>query len=244
MTDHDTTAGWDEAATSLPRGVGLVRGAEISCTREGVSLHLLAYLFDPSHSALADRLQQLRDSRVSRAERMVKMLVADGVPVTWPQVRELAGGTVGRPHIAAALMQSGLVGSMADAFTVDWIGTHGRYWAAKLELDALEAIALVGEAGGVSVFAHPGAAGRGRTVSEGVIADMAAAGLSGLEVDHPDHSSDTRARLASLSVGLGLLTTGSSDFHGDNKSVRLGDYLTQPSAYEALVERASGVAVL
>ncbi|MCW2600519.1 MAG: hypothetical protein JWM02_2348 [Frankiales bacterium] len=244
LTDHDTTSGWDAAAEALPVGLRLVRGAEISCSRNGISLHLLAYLFDPAYAPLADRMRELRESRVNRAEQMVRMLVADGVPVTWEQVRLLADGTVGRPHIAQALVQSGLVESVADAFTPEWIGTHGRYWGAKLELDVVEAIGLVEEAGGVAVFAHPGASSRGRTVGDDVIVEMAAAGLVGLEVDHPDHTPEARAHLNRLAQELGLLTTGSSDFHGRNKTVALGAHLTSEDAYGAILARASGLDVL
>ncbi|MBW3641196.1 MAG: PHP domain-containing protein, partial [Actinobacteria bacterium] len=195
LTDHDTTGGWAAAAEALPAGLSLVRGAEISCVRGGISLHLLAYLFDPDEPALATALQELRGSRVGRAETMARMLEADGTGVTWERVQELAGGTVGRPHLAAALVEQGHVASIADAFTPDWIGEHGRYWVAKTELDVLDAIRLVRGAGGVSIFAHPAASSRGRTVGVDVIADMAAAGLAGLEVDHVDHEKSARAAL-------------------------------------------------
>lgn len=241
LTDHDTTAGWDEARQALPDGLTLVPGAEISCTRDGISLHLLAYLFDPAYQPLADRLREVVASREARAERMVALLAADGHPVTWEQVRRSARGTVGRPHVAQALVAAGLVPSLQAAFTPEWIGTQGRYWAAKDEVDALEAIALVRAAGGVTVFAHPAAAARGRVVGDHVVEEMAAAGLDGLEVDHPDHPEETRARLRELATGLGLLVTGSSDFHGTNKQSALGAHVTAPGALEELVGRASGV---
>jgi predicted metal-dependent phosphoesterase TrpH len=244
LTDHDTTEGWDRAAQALPTGLRLVRGAELSCSRDGISLHLLAYLFDPAHEPLRERLEALRDSRVSRAERMVGLLVADGLDVSWEQVRALADGSVGRPHIAQALLESGHVGSLEEAFTREWIGSHGRYWAGKLELDAVEAVQLVVAAGGVPVFAHPAAAARGRTVGDDVIADLAAAGLVGLEVDHPDHPPAAREHLRGLAGELGLLATGSSDFHGANKTVGLGDNLTHVSSYDEIVARATGVEVL
>jgi predicted metal-dependent phosphoesterase TrpH len=245
LTDHDTTGGWAAAAAALPAGLTLVRGAEISCVRGRISLHLLAYLFDPDEPALATALQELRGSRVGRAETMARMLEADGTGVTWERVQELAGGTVGRPHLAAALVEHGHVASIADAFTPDWIGEHGRYWVAKTELDVLDAIRLVRGAGGVSVFAHPAASSRGRTVGADVIADMAAAGLAGLEVDHVDHEKSARAALADLAAHLGLAITGSSDFHGENKQVRLGAYTTSQPAYEQLMAAArSGTAVL
>lgn len=244
LTDHDTTAGWDEAAQALPAGVRLVRGAEISCRRDGISLHLLAYLFDPGHPPLVHALSHLRASRIGRAEQMVQQLVADGVPVTWGQVQGLAGGTVGRPHVAQALVDAGLVASISEAFSLDWIGTGGRYWAGKDELDALDAVRLVREAGGVAVFAHPAAAARGRTVGEHVVEELASAGLAGIEVDHPDHTEEARARLRDLARALGLVVTGSSDFHGANKHVALGACLTAPSSYDEIVSRATGVEVL
>jgi predicted metal-dependent phosphoesterase TrpH len=240
LTDHDTTDGWASAVGH----VDVVRGAEISCTHEGTSLHLLAYLFDPLDAALAHALQGLRDSRVGRAERMVQRLVADGHPVTWEQVQGIAGGTVGRPHVARALIDVGLVGSIDEAFTPEWIGTGGRYWAGKDELDVMEAISLVRAAGGVTVFAHPAAASRGRIVGEEAIEQMAAAGLDGLEVDHPDHPADVRRRMREVASALQLIPTGSSDFHGSNKDVQLGAHLTDEGAYEALVARATGVPVL
>ena len=244
LTDHDTTGGWDAAAAALPAGLTLVRGAEISCVRDGISLHLLAYLFDPHEPALAATLRELRESRVARAERMARMLEADGTGVTWARVQELAGGTIGRPHLAQALIELGHVEDVAGAFSPEWIGTRGRYWVAKLELDVLEAIRLVVAAGGVAVFAHPAASARGRTVDASVIAEMAAAGLHGLEVDHVDHEPADRAALTALAADLGLLTTGSSDFHGTNKPVRLGENTTSPEMYERLVAAATGAPVL
>ncbi len=244
LTDHDTTSGWAEAAAALPPGLTLVPGAEISCVAGGISLHLLAYLFDPAEPEFAAARRALRDSRRTRAERMVASLDAAGTGVTWEQVQALAGGAVGRPHVAQALVARGLVASVADAFSPEWIGTGGRHWAGKLELDVLEAVALVVRAGGVPVFAHPAASARGRTVGDEVVAEMAAAGLAGVEVDHPDHEEPARAHLRALAADLGLLVTGSSDFHGANKSVRLGQHLTDGRAYDALRERASGAAVL
>ena len=244
LTDHDTTAGWEDAAAALPTGLSLVRGTELSCSRGGISLHLLAYLFDPMEPAFAAARAQLRASRLSRAQRMVDMLAEDGHPVSWEQVRRLAGGTVGRPHIAQALMEHGLVGSVGEAFSPDWIGTRGRYWVAKSELDVVDGVRLVVGAGGVAVFAHPAASRRGRIVGDDVIALMAAAGLAGLEVDHVDHDEEERTHLRRLAGELRLLTTGSSDFHGDNKTVQLGAYLTAESSYDDILARATGLPVL
>ena len=244
VTDHDTTAGWQQASAGLPDGVELVRGAEISCAADGISLHLLAYLFDPGEPVFAAARERLRDSRRTRAQRMVASLAEAGTGVTWEQVQALAGGAVGRPHVAQALVAAGLVPTLADAFSPEWIGTGGRHWAGKLELDAREAVGLVRAAGGVAVFAHPGAAARGRTVGDEVVADMAAAGLAGLEIDHVDHAPDAVRHLDALAAELGLLRTGGSDFHGANKSVRLGAHGTSEAAYAQLLERASGADVV
>lgn len=222
----------------------LVRGAEISCTREGVSLHLLAYLFDPDEPELRARLAALVDSRAGRAQRMASLLDDAGTGVTWERVRELAGGAVGRPHVAQALIEQGHVASISEAFSPAWIGAGGRFWVAKLELDAVEAVQLVVAAGGVAVFAHPAASTRGRTVGDQVIVDLAAAGLTALEVDHVDHDAAARRSLRRLAAELGLLTTGSSDYHGSNKSVRLGAEVTDEAVYDAMVERATGIPVL
>lgn len=238
LTDHDTVAGLGAARAALPDGLTLVPGAELSCEADGVSLHLLAYLFDEDEPVLAAAMQQLRDSRVGRAEAMARSLEAAGTGVTWEQVQGLAQGTVGRPHLARALVERGLVSTMAEAFTPAWIGTGGRHWVDKTELDVLAAIALVQAAGGVTVFAHPGADARGETVPDPTIAAMAAAGLVGLEVDHVDHTSSTRAHLRGLAGELGLVVTGSSDFHGANKAVRLGESTTDPDAFAALLGRA------
>lgn len=240
LTDHDTTAGHAEAAAALPAGLTLVPGAEISCVSQGVSLHLLAYLFDPGEPAFAAARRTLRESRVGRAEQMVALLADAGTGVTWEQVRGYADGTVGRPHVAQALVSRGLIGSVSEAFTPDWIGTGGRFYAGKVELDVLQAVRMVVAAGGVPVFAHPAAASRGATVGDEVIGAMAAAGLAGLEVDHVDHDEQAREHLRGLAADLGLLVTGSSDFHGDNKAVRLGAHTTGELAYEQVLALASG----
>ena len=244
LTDHDTTAGHAEAVAGLPAGLTLVPGAEISCVAGGISLHLLAYLFDPAEPEFAAARRRLRESRVGRARWMAESLQAAGTGVSWEQVQALAGGTVGRPHLAQALVARGLVATVADAFSPEWIGTGGRHWADKLEIDAAQAVGLVRRAGGVAVFAHPGASARGRTVGDDVVAELAAAGLAGLEVDHVDHDEPTVRHLRGLAGELGLVMTGGSDFHGASKPVRLGARTTSEAAYDALVGQASGALVV
>ncbi|MFF7563993.1 PHP domain-containing protein [Streptomyces pseudovenezuelae] len=241
ITDHDTTRGYGEAMAALPAGLTLVTGAELSCRIDGVSLHMLAYLFDPEEPELLAERELVRDDRVPRARGMVARLQDLGVPVTWEQVARIAGdGSVGRPHVATALVELGVVASVDDAFTGDWLADGGRAYVEKHETDPFEAIRLVKGAGGVTVFAHPGAGKRGRTVPESAIAEMAAAGLDGIEVDHMDHDADTRVRLRGLAADLGLLVTGSSDYHGSRKTVALGEYTTDPEVYGEITRRATG----
>jgi predicted metal-dependent phosphoesterase TrpH len=219
----------------------LVPGAELSCRVEGISMHLLAYLFDPEEPAFARERELVRTDRVRRAQAIVERCRALGAPITWQRVLDIAGrGAVGRPHIASALVEAGVVESVDAAFTKEWLANGGRADVPKRETDPAEAVALVRGAGGVAVFAHPGASKRGRTVSEATIADLAAAGLTGLEVDHMDHDAETRARLRGLAAELGLLVTGSSDYHGSRKTVSLGAETTDPAVYEALRALATG----
>lgn len=241
LTDHDTVAGWDEAAAALPDGLTLVPGIELSCKLDGRSLHMLGYLFDPSEPGLAAELAQIRDDRVIRARGMVDRLRALGVDVTWDMVRGLAGGeAVGRPHIARAMIEAGAIRTAGEAFTADWIAQGGRAHVERYALDPERAIGLVRAAGGVCVLAHPRARRRGYVFGDGAIERLAAAGLAGIEVDHPDHVPDDRARLRDLAAALGLAATGSSDDHGAPTGDRLGAETTDPDAFAQLAEAASG----
>jgi 3',5'-nucleoside bisphosphate phosphatase len=255
LTDHDTTAGWADAAAAVRAGRGraptLVPGAEISCRLGSIPIHLLAYLFDSAEPEFAAERELLRDDRVRRARLIVERCRELGAPITWERVLEIAGATrgaegqaVGRPHVATALVEAGVVATVDDAFTPEWLADGGRAYIDKYALEPVRAIALVRAAGGVTVFAHPGAHRRGRTVTEYDIADLAAAGLTGLEVDHVDHDDATRAELRSLGTDLGLVLTGSSDYHGARKAIPLGAHTTDPREYEALVARATGAQVV
>jgi predicted metal-dependent phosphoesterase TrpH len=259
LTDHDSTAGWAPATAALPAGLSLLRGAEISCRWYGtapgrgaaarapresgrdvepsIPLHLLAYLFDPAYPPLAAELARLRLARLQRGERIVDLLRADGIDVSWDEVLGYAnGGSVGRPHIAQALIRLGLVATTGEAFGPDWLGA--RYRLPKEDVDVFTALRLVREAGGVPVFAHPRAIRRGRVVPDELIVAMAEAGLFGLEAEHPDHGPPEREHIHRLAARLGLVVTGSSDFHGTHKTVRLGENTTTPEAYGAI--RAAG----
>ncbi|MFG3283086.1 PHP domain-containing protein [Streptomyces sp. NPDC048111] len=241
LTDHDTTRGHAQAVAALPAGLTLVTGAELSCRIDGIGLHMLAYLFDPEEPELSRERELVRDDRVPRAQGMVAKLQELGVPVTWEQVARIAGdGSVGRPHVAEALVELGVVDSVSDAFVPDWLADGGRAYVGKHELDPFDAIRLVKAAGGVTVFAHPLAVKRGQVVPESVIGELAAAGLDGLEADHTDHDGAARDRLRGIARDLGLLVTGSSDYHGSRKTVRLGAYTTDPEIYGEITRRATG----
>jgi predicted metal-dependent phosphoesterase TrpH len=247
ITDHDTTLGWEPAAAARPDGLSLVRGAELSCRWYGVEpaipLHLLAYLFDPTAPDLAAEMARIRTAREVRGERIVDLLRADDIDVTWDEVRRYAnGGTVGRPHIAQALIRRGLVGTTSEAFAPQWLGE--RYRLPKEDTEVFTAVRLVLAAGGVPVFAHPLATRRGRVVPDSLIVDLAAAGLFGLEADHTDQSPAERAHVRALADSLGLVATGSSDFHGAHKTVRLGAETTAREVLDRIVAAASGVPLI
>lgn len=241
LTDHDTVDGHAAAAAALPHGMTLVPGAEISCRAGGRSVHMLAYLFDPAEPAFAAERDRIRTDRLRRARVMVARLRDLGVPVEWDRVASLAaGGAVGRPHVARAMVELGVVPDVAGAFTAEWIGHDGRAYVAKHALDPLHAVALVRGAGGVAVIAHPKATARGMTLPDELLEELAQGGLTGVEVDHPDQPEPVRRELRDLAGSLGLVGTGSSDYHGDNKLVRLAAETTSREAYEALVALATG----
>lgn len=243
LTDHDTVAGLRQAASALPAGLTLLPGAELSCRLEGQSVHLLAYLFDPENAELAGEMAEIRESRLFRARAMVERLASLGVPVTWEQVSEIAaGGVVGRPHIARAMIDLGVVSSIDEAFTPEWIGPGGRAHVSRYALDPAKAIRLVREAGGVTVLAHPRGATRGWQIPDAVIADLAQAGLTGVEVNHPQHNQRERGRLGHLVRSLGIVASGGSDDHGGLTGFRIGTEVAPEGAYEALIARARGAA--
>lgn len=243
LTDHDTVAGHAEAAAALPPGLVLLPGMELSCRLQGHSVHMLAYLFDPAEEELAAEMAAIRESRISRARAMVSRLAELGAPVTWQQVSDIAGdGVVGRPHIARALAAAGVVATPADAFTPEWIGPGGRAHVARYALDPARAVALVRQAGGVSVLAHPRGLSRGWRIPDDVIAGLAAVGLTGLEIDHPQQDEAQRVRLRELAASLGLIPSGGSDDHGELTGFRIGIETAPGDSYQQLVERATGAA--
>jgi predicted metal-dependent phosphoesterase TrpH len=245
LTDHDTTEGWAAAERARPRGLTVIPGMEFSCRwfpdgDRPISVHLLAYLFDPTHPGLLAERERLRTERLGRAQRIVTALVNGGYPLVWDEiVAGCAGGVVGRPHIARALVAAGAAESVDHAFAT-LLHHRSPYYVAKADTPVLDGIALVRAAGGVPVFAHGLATKRGRVVGDDAIAAMAAAGLLGLEVDHPDHSPAERAHLRGLAGELGLLVTGSSDYHGTNKQTGIAACTTDPDQLERLLDAGIG----
>ncbi len=241
LTDHDTTAGLGEAARALPGGLTLVPGMELSSLLGSRSVHLLGYLFDPAEPALAAECARIRESRRDRARGMVTRLRELGVPVTWEQVAQIAdGGTVGRPHVARAMLAAGAIRTFGDAFTKDWIAPGGRAYVDRYAPDPVRAIGLIRAAGGVAALAHPRAGRGGPWLPVRRLAEFAAAGLAGIEVDHPDHDRAQRAELRRVAGELGLLVLGSSDDHGSLTGHRIGCDTTSRGDYERLLALATG----
>jgi 3',5'-nucleoside bisphosphate phosphatase len=240
LTDHDNTGGVERArAAAEGSGLTVLLGCELSAEHHGNPVHVLGYGFDPEEPAFAAKRAWLASSRITRAHRMVERLRELGAPVELDRVRELAGGgAVGRPHVARAMVEAGVVEDVASAFGPEWIGTGGRAYVAKEAVSPVEAVGLIHGAGGVAVLAHPSVHAGAAAVPEPVIRAMAAAGLDGLEVDHPDQPPPDRAHWRALAAELGLETTGASDCHGALYGYRLGSERTPDATVARLLARA------
>lgn len=241
LTDHDSTAGWAEAAAAVPEtGVVLIPGMELS-TREGfMSVHLLAYLIDPLHEALLAETARIRESRLTRAEEIVRRIGRD-YALSWDDVlaQTTEGATIGRPHIADALVARGHVASRSAAF--DGI-LHPRagYAQPHYAPDPLTGVRLIRDAGGVPVLAHPGTRGAERVIPPERLKRLVDAGLFGLEIDHPENRADAKERLRELARRYGLAVTGSSDYHGAGKANMLGECRTAPDVVERIIAEGRG----
>lgn len=240
VTDHDTIAGLAEAAAAAEgTDLEVVPGIEFSAEYEGSSLHVLAYWPDTGDDELRAELARLHDTRFRRGELMVEKLRALGYRISFDRVREIAGGTIARPHIAQALVEAGVIATEKDAFTEEFIVDGGRAYVPKHALHPLDALALIERAGGVCVLAHPGMWKGAGSVPDGLIEEMAAAGMAGLEVDHPDHTPEMRERYRAIAERLDLVITGASDCHGARYDpVRLGCDTTVPEQFAELKARA------
>jgi 3',5'-nucleoside bisphosphate phosphatase len=243
LTDHDTFAGLEEAAEACAaRGLGFVPGVELSAEHDEVSIHVLGYWPDPEDPALAGECERLRTERDRRAAVMVERIRAAGGEVSLERVREIAGGApVGRPHLAQAMVEAGVVADHQAAFD-EWIGDDGRAYEPKRALHPVAAVQLLRGAGGVAVLAHPGASGRGAEagVPLDLVDEMVAAGLAGIEADSTAHAPDVADRWREVARGRHLVVTGSSDFHGRRPGARLGERTTSQEALDALVAAVRG----
>lgn len=243
LTDHDSTSGWAEAAAAVPdTGVVLIPGMELS-TREGfMSVHLLAYLVDPLDEGLLAETARIRESRLTRAEEIVRRIGRD-YELSWEDVlaQTADGTTIGRPHIADALVARGHVATRSAAFA-GILHPRAGYAQPHYAPDPLTGVRLIRAAGGVPVLAHPGTRGAEQVIPPQRLARLVDAGLFGLEVDHPENRADAKPRLRALAERFGLAVTGSSDYHGAGKPNRLGESRTVPEVVERLIAEGRGTA--
>lgn len=241
ITDHDTTSGWDEATQTLRGSLKLALGAEISClTNEGVSVHMLGLLFDPLHAEMQQVLEETRDGRLPRMRKMIEKMRAEGMDISIEDVEKAMpdGATMGRPHLADALVAKKIVKSRDEAF-VELLHNDSRFYVSHAAPTPADAIALIRRAGGVAVIAHPFASHRGQILKAEDFADLVAAGLNGIEVDHRDQNPDERAMLRVIARELDLVTTGSSDYHGTGKLNSLAENHTSKEQWEKLESQAN-----
>lgn len=241
ITDHDTTSGWSQAIQALRAPLSLVLGAEISTlTAEGISVHMLGLLFDGENPEMQEMLADSRDNRLPRMRKMIELLAADGIAITMDDVISAApiGATVGRPHLADALVKNGVVATRDEAF-LELLHNDSKYYVTHAAPTPESAIRCINRAGGVAVIAHPFASRRGETISVSTFKSLVDAGLHGIEVNHRDHSAEERRHLTQIADELGLIKTGSSDYHGNGKLNSLGENLTDPAQWERLESLAN-----
>lgn len=245
LTDHDSIAGWVEAVAALRGELNLVLGAEISClTQSGVSVHMLGLLFDGSNPAMQKMLERTRDDRIPRMIRMIELLNAAGISVTMEEVDAVRpiGSTLGRPHLADALVKSGFIASRDEAFQ-GLLNNDSEFYVAHMAPTPEVAIAQIRAAGGVAVIAHPFASHRGETLNVDSFLPMVEAGLNGIEVEHRDQNLSERQVLRGIARELDLAVTGSSDYHGTGKLNTLGENTTDPEEWAKLESIAAGEVV-
>lgn len=244
ITDHDTNAGWDEARQAAQNlGMPLLPGTEITAQDGRVSVHMLAYLYDPEDPVIAGLFAKTREARLTRTRTMVELISRD-YPITWQdvldQVKEGSKTTVGRPHIADALVKAGVYADRSQAFA-GVCSSRSAYYLPTPSPTTLQVLEAVNHAGGVLVIAHPGAVNRNPVLlSDQQIAALARRGLGGLEVWHRDNPPEQRRRLLALAQRWGLLVTGGSDWHGQGKPNRMGENSTADDVVAQIVGRAQG----
>jgi predicted metal-dependent phosphoesterase TrpH len=239
LTDHDSTAGWaDASAAASACDIDFVPGMELSTRFGWKSVHMLAYFFDPADPALVAECERIRDARRTRAEAMVARIAAD-YELSWDDVlaHTAPGATVGRPHIADALVTRGHVLDRTEAFAT-LLHPQGGYFEPLYAPSPLEGAKLIRGAGGVPVLAHPATHGRDNVLEPRYLSSLVDAGLAGVEVDHRENTPDGRAYLLEFAAAHNLVVTGSSDYHGAGKPNLLGENTTAPEALERLREQA------
>ena len=240
LTDHDSTAGWDAAVTALRSGMDLVLGAEISAQAAGgFSVHMLGLLFDGENSALQDSMAMVRENRIGRMERIIARLNEAGIEISMNDVEaeRADGATLGRPHLADALVKKGIAPSRDAVFT-ELLHNNSKFYIPHYSPTPVEVIKLIKDAGGVAVIAHPFASLRGRTIDEESFEEMVDAGLDGIEIFHRDHNPEERDLLLKIADEFDLVKTGSSDYHGEGKLNLLAEFTTSPQEWEKLESRA------
>jgi len=241
ITDHDTTSGWQSAQQALRPDLSLALGSEISClTADGISVHMLGLLFDGDHTEMQNMLEDTRDGRIPRARKIIELLNAGGIKISMDDVESVKpeGATLGRPHIADALVKNGVVSSRDEAFA-ELLNNNSPFYVAHLAPTPEDAISMIKKAGGVAVIAHPFASLRGAVLSVEDFLPLKKAGLNGIEVNHRDHNNEERVALANIAHELDLVITGASDYHGTGKLNSLGENLTNQAQWERLESEAN-----
>jgi predicted metal-dependent phosphoesterase TrpH len=235
ITDHDHVGGLDEAIKyGRSTGVEVIPGLELSAAMGEKDVHILAYFIDHRNRDLLDYLTFFRHERLKRAERIVEKLNKINIPITFESVQEQAGiGSLGRPHIASAMMEEGLIDSYHEAFT-KYIGVGGPAYEKKFQLSPEEAIRLISAAGGLSFLAHPG-----KYTSEVELALLIKAGLDGIEVVHPSHNEARQEHYRGVVSQYFLLESGGSDYHGGrrNDDAALGAFWVPIQVVNAMKKR-------
>jgi predicted metal-dependent phosphoesterase TrpH len=238
LTDHDTIDGVTAARAAGGRaGIRVIAGVELSAFQGEHEIHILA-LHLTHLEALEKRLGELRASRYTRAQKIVERLNTLGIPLTLEEVLQQSnGGAVGRPHVARALIARGVVHDFRDAFT-KYLGNAGTAFVPKEHLSIEDAIAIAHEAGGLAIWAHPGDGGRRERLEP-----LVAAGLDGIEIRHPSHSSEDVKRFQALADFFNLVPSGGSDWHGAPDGPRRLGIMNVPLEWlERQDERVASVA--
>ena len=240
LTDHDTTSGWQEAAQTLRANLGLALGSEISClTTDGISVHMLGLLFDGNHKGMQEMLEETRDGRMPRMRKMIEKMQMAGIDISIEDVENARpeGATLGRPHLADALVIKGIINSREEAFN-GMLNNDSEFYVSHAAPTPAETIAMIRSAGGVAVIAHPFASLRGKTLTAQDFEGLVAAGLNGIEVDHRDQNPDERNVLRTIAKELDIVITGASDYHGNGKLNALAEFHTDPAQWERLESQA------